>query len=191
MSGTIAVVFMVIAAVTVDSQRTAFFTGRGIAFQTGNDGPTVTSTANDIISGLCNYMQPSEATPMTDPANGRTMITCSIRTSSAVLINNTVQYCEDAGKNCDFTVTWAYVGANGSALVAATTTAINTDMPRFITAFNNSMVRFVVGATMDRAPEDLQVITGFVVTLTVGYLAFSIVLLIAFCLVQHFYVNRD
>lgn len=167
------------------------FTMRTITFVNGNEGYTSETTQADIKSCVCVYFDSQPIVNNTNENSTKLEVSCPL--SSNVAFTNLTQEekCFADTNECDVTQGFGFVGNNNTALTTAYAQAIQSNYTGVLRACPYRIARVVVGNSMDRPVETTPVITGFILTLTLGYLGFSVVLFASFCIVQRLMVGKD
>jgi hypothetical protein len=186
-----AVLASVIAMAVVSASDAGIFTGRSVSFENGNDGMTRDSFRADLESCVCMYLQPNQTVNNTNQGSSMLAVSCPASRDSMRWGNLSVEKCSADTNECDLTISWYFVGSNGDANAQAMFDGIRDENEVVLSKCPKRVVRMGNGEGLDRPVETTPVITGFVLTLALGYTAFSVVLFASFCLVQRLIVGKS
>lgn len=157
---------MLVACVASQSETT-YFAARSTAFRTENDGLTAQEFERQIDAGVCAVLENR---------------TCSYNATLELRVNVTTEDCDPEIAECTYVTVFSFAGVRASDLSSRLTTKIQTAKTQLLQAIGQAQ-DIGVGKTLPKSDEKAT-ITTFIVTLACGYLAFSVLLLIFFCVVQ-------
>eukprot|EP00672_Neobodo_designis_P015622 CAMPEP_0174828704 /NCGR_PEP_ID=MMETSP1114-20130205/1495_1 /TAXON_ID=312471 /ORGANISM="Neobodo designis, Strain CCAP 1951/1" /LENGTH=198 /DNA_ID=CAMNT_0016062427 /DNA_START=32 /DNA_END=628 /DNA_ORIENTATION=- len=187
-AGIVALVLVLVVAAA--PALASVYTGRSISFENGNDGFTRDSFRADLESCVCVYLQPSQTTNFTTSQSSMLEVSCPASRDNLRWGNTSLEKCSADTNECDFTQSWYFVGNGADDLAQRMFDGIKDNYTAVLNSCPRRVARLGNGEGLDRPVETAPVITGFVLTLTFGYLAFSVVLFASFCIVQRVMVGK-